>query len=244
MPAIDESSIEVSRKGQVPQDALDRAVEKVVHVAERAREPITHVEVRLSVESAAHHERPASAEATLNVEGAPVRAHISAPTVDEAVDALTDRLKRRLDRHEDRRHHLDHRRHQTGEATPGQWRHGDHAADRPPFADVPVEDREVRKHKTLASGAMTFDEAAWDLIQLDHAFYLYEDIDTGSDRLAVRRGDEVGIEDGPPHLTLAEAKSQLEISGAPFLFHLSGDPERGRVLYRRYDGHYGLLSSE
>lgn len=38
-----------------------------------------------------------------------------------------------------------------------------------------------------------------------------------------------------------EAVAQLNGTGRPFLFYLDGEHIRGSVLYRRYDGHYGLI---
>jgi hypothetical protein len=49
-----------------------------------------------------------------------------------------------------------------------------------------------------------------------------------------------------PALTVGEATQRLDLSGLPFVFFeeigqgVAGG--RGAVLYRRYDGHYGLIS--
>jgi hypothetical protein len=40
---------------------------------------------------------------------------------------------------------------------------------------------------------------------------------------------------------VAEARKQLDATGLPFLFFAEPTSGRGRVLYRRYDGHYGLV---
>jgi hypothetical protein len=42
-------------------------------------------------------------------------------------------------------------------------------------------------------------------------------------------------------LTVAEARKQLDATGLPFLLFAEPTSGRGRVLYRRYDGHYGLV---
>ena len=47
----------------------------------------------------------------------------------------------------------------------------------------------------------------------------------------------------PATLDVDEAKEQLDLSAATFLFFRNGHG-RGEVLYRRYDGHYGLISLE
>jgi hypothetical protein len=45
-----------------------------------------------------------------------------------------------------------------------------------------------------------------------------------------------------PALTEAEAIDRLDLSGSPFVFFVDSADGRGRVLYRRYDGHYGLIT--
>jgi hypothetical protein len=37
------------------------------------------------------------------------------------------------------------------------------------------------------------------------------------------------------------ARAVLDLSDAPFVFYVDPSDDRGRVLYRRYDGHYGLV---
>ena len=46
----------------------------------------------------------------------------------------------------------------------------------------------------------------------------------------------------PPSLTDAEARTRLAADGEPFVFYLDTVTGEGRVLYHRYDGHYGLLA--
>jgi hypothetical protein len=41
-------------------------------------------------------------------------------------------------------------------------------------------------------------------------------------------------------LTVSEAVARLERLGLPFVFFANPVTERGRVLYHRYDGRYGL----
>ena len=51
-------------------------------------------------------------------------------------------------------------------------------------------------------------------------------------------------EPSPPTLTDAEARIRLEADSEPFVFYLDAETGQGRVLYRRYDGHYGLITQE
>lgn len=262
MSVVANTTIERSHEGPVRPADLDRAVEKVRHVAERAREPIHHIEVRVKLGSNPTHDRPAVAEATIDVNGRPVRAHTAAPTVPEAVDALIDRLRSRLDRFEDRLHQL-HLRDRNAVSEPGEWHHGDIPPARLPWVDLPFDEREVRRTKTFAMTPMSVEEAAFDLDLLDHSFYLFVDEATASDAvisvdedgsLAIQRSAAVPspvdpgvvalrhIEVAPSTLTEAEAKEFLDVSGDRFVFFVSARSGRGTVLYRRNDGHYGLIS--
>jgi len=46
-----------------------------------------------------------------------------------------------------------------------------------------------------------------------------------------------------PQLTVGRATERLSLLGLPFLFFVDVDEGRAGVLYHRYDGHYGLISS-
>lgn len=265
MPVTNQTTIDTSHKGAVDHDDLERAVDKVRSVAERAREPVPHIEVRLTLGTNPAHERPAKAESTIDINGRHVRAHAASPTMAEAVDALVDRLRYRLDRHEDRIHRMSDR-HRTGDSGPGEWHHGDLPTARPPWLDVPYEEREIRRSKTFAMEPMSIEEAAFDVVQLDHGFYLFVDAATGGDAFIERSGDggfdlrhasgvdgngdaTVPAEGGTvrllgaaaPVLDDVGAKEHLDASGEASLFFVGEGSGRGQVLYRRDDGHYGLI---
>ena len=259
MPVVDETTVEISQKGAISEAIPGYATEKIQAVADTSRERVHHIEIRLVMESDPARERPALAEAGILVDGSPVRAHVAAPTMIEAVDLLVDRLTRRLRRHEERRHRLDSR-HRTGSGA--TWRHGDLPSQRPEYLDVPVEDREVVRRKTFAWGPMSLDEAAFELDHLAHDFYLFTDAATGADAVLSHGDDDVLVlmhpepaavdladtvapievaQEGAPRLGEVDARETLDASGRRWLFHIAEEDGRGRVLYRRYDGHYGLI---
>jgi hypothetical protein len=76
---------------------------------------------------------------------------------------------------------------------------------------------------------------------LDHDFYLFTD-ETGTE-VVVHRGIDQGhaVLTAPPVLTEREAMEHLDLAGEPFVFYRDGADGRGRVLYGRLDGHYGLI---
>lgn len=124
------------------------------------------------------------------------------------------------------------------------------------YFPLPEEARKVVRHKSFASTPMTVDEAAYEMDLLDHDFFLYLDADSDRPALVHRLpGGGYGVQgaepDGavttvtfevpPPRLTDAEARIRLEADGEPFVFYLESETAEGRVLYHRYDGHYGLI---
>jgi ribosomal subunit interface protein len=275
---VDVLDLEVSvTHGDVPDSAKQYAIDKITQLARFTRRPIVYARLRLSIEPRRAIERPALAEATLDLGGQIVRAHVAAQDPMAAIDLLDDRLRRRLERQARRtnRNHSSRNnstrkspgRDNGGRSTPaedGPWRHGDLPTQRPEYYDRPVEDREVVRHKTFALEPMMCDEAAFDLDMLGHDFYLFTEIESGVDAVIFHADDDGHLEliraDGrtesprqlaadvvvarrtPPELTLDDAEERLDTSRESFVFFINVDTERGNVVYRRYDGHYGLIT--
>jgi ribosome-associated translation inhibitor RaiA len=91
-----EPGVELSTAGPVTDEAKQYAVDKVRHVVARVSAPVLFVRVRLRHAADPAVDRPAQAEALLDVNGRVVRAHTSQATMTEAVDELADRLWQRL----------------------------------------------------------------------------------------------------------------------------------------------------
>lgn len=248
----------VTVRGDVPERAVGYAEEKVRRAEEVARQPVLSTHVVLTVARDPALERPAVAEATLDVNGFLVRAQAAAGDPVGAVDLLEDRLRRNLLQHQDR---VRTRSRWIGVSsrTPG-WRHGELPTRRgPSFPRLP-EDREIVRRKTFALHRQSLDEAAFDMDLLGHDFYLFTDTGSGKDAL-VRRTPEGGYayrghvsphDDGTrrarfegraPVLTEDEARTRLDTGGEPFVFYIDAARHRGSVLYVRYDGHYGLIQA-
>ncbi|ASN22840.1 hypothetical protein LK07_01015 [Streptomyces pluripotens] len=251
--------IQVEVQGQMPPGVIDYAREKVGVLTDRTREPVLFARVRLTQVANPATERPAIAQASLDVNGRPARAHVSARTITEAVDLLQDRLTVRLERLEQ---HWEARRGKTPVPGPHQWRHGSEPTPRPDYFPRPVDERQVVRHKSYSLAQESPDEAAFELEMMDYDFHLFTDIATGEDSV-LYRSDPTGYRlaqvhpqpglAGPvavpltvselpaPRMTLAEAKQRLDIGGLPFVFFADDSSGRGNVLYHRYDGHYGLI---
>jgi ribosome-associated translation inhibitor RaiA len=257
-----EATVEVlvQARGEISKAERAYAHDKVEHLLTLVRGPVLFARVDLTLHSDPAREHPAFAKAEIDVNGRIVRAHFAAATMHEAVDLLEARLRARLERfaHHEEAKHLRHR----GERE-REWRHGDEAASRRPYFPRPPEDRELVRHKTFAVGEMTPDEAVDDLELLDHDFYLFTNRETGEDNVVARseQGDYELFEPSmtcslaetaatirrratrPPEISVDDAVQLLDLGDLPFVFFVDSGSRRGAVLYRRYDGHYGLVTS-
>jgi hypothetical protein len=108
---------------------------------------------------------------------------------------------------------------------------------------------------------MSIDEAAYDLDMSGHDFYLFTLSETGTDAVLhyrsdgrlgvqlpegvdVRATDEQVVTSAAPTLSTDAAIERLEAGDEPFVFFLRPDTGRGEVVYRRYDGNWGLITSQ
>ncbi|MGZ4372807.1 MAG: sigma 54 modulation/S30EA ribosomal C-terminal domain-containing protein [Gaiellaceae bacterium] len=234
----------------------EHARELILRVAEFAPRPVLHARIVLRVERDPALQRPAIAKATLDVNGRPVRAHVAAEHIVEAIDLLERRLRRNLeDLEELERAH----RHDTGIASAGEWRHGSLPTARPEYFPRPPDERELIRRKSYALSALTAEEAALEMRLLDNDFHLFTDSTTGEEAVVYRHADgpiglaqlhptpdrkSRGVVTDPvpaPVMLLENAVGRINLSGEPFLFFVDAQTRRGNVLYRRYDGHYGLV---
>ena len=176
----------------------------------------------------------ALAKAELDVGGTIVRAHVEAATMLAAIDLLEARLGARIEHVWARRS-----RRRDGEHA---WHHGDAPTERPAYFPRPADEREIVRRKTFAIDALMPQDAASDLEQLDHDFYLFRNAATGEDAV-IQRGTSGAYElVQPSAMNLDEAAELLDLGDLPFVFFLDPATSRGAVIYRRYDGHYGLVT--
>jgi ribosomal subunit interface protein len=264
MPDGDELDLTIATQGEVSDQAKEHARAKITRLVGYARDPILWAQVRLSVNDRPGRDRPAEVEAIIDINGTPVRAHVAARDIDEAIDLVDDRLMRRLKRHEELVHRSGSDRHRTGVADGHEWRHGDLPTQRPEWFDRSPDERQLVRKKTFALEPMTVDEAAFDLDMLGHDFYLFTELTTEVDAVIAYDPDAHGLalqlpEDTPgspegdaaapvrrtppaPRLTIDEAVERLDVGGERVVFFVNADLGRGNVVYHRYDGHYGVIT--
>lgn len=230
---------DVTLRGDVPADAAEYARTKVARATAHAHQPVLASRVVLTLAGDPAVARRARAEANVDVNGTQVRAVGLGEQMYAAIDDLEGKLARNIRQLGDR---VRTRHRWIGLAGEHDWRHGDLPTQRTATFPRPVAEREIVRRKTFASAPMTADEAAYEMDLLGHDFYLFTEVESGVDQVV--RGFETGyaVMTDPPTLTEEEARSRLEASGEDLVFYTDAQG-RGRVLYVRYDGHYGLITT-
>jgi ribosome-associated translation inhibitor RaiA len=245
--------------GSVPTSARFEAEEMMAKLSDFAPRPVLFTKVRVKNDEERDPDQHSVVEGTMDVSGAVVRAQAAGPTAIDALRAVGNKLERRLTRLEGRRQRATKR---PPSAPSGEWRSGDLLTDRPEFYDRPPEERMVVRRKTYSPvDQLSVSEALFDLDVLDHRFFLFTDeaderasiVYEEDDGLSIRKVDgsrpddailrhDIQVNETPaPTITAADAVSRLNLSDMPFIFFRDADTEQPAVLYRRYDGHYGLI---
>ncbi len=253
-PAPDDSRVLV--KGTVPSAAIEYANDRIDHFRQLVGRPVNDFLFKLTQAGNPSTERPAMVEASAYIDGTLFRAHVAATTMFEGIDLATARLRTKLE------HHPDQRAPRPTPAADGS-RRGDQPAPETGYFERPKHERELVRHKSFAPDEMTIDEAAWDMEQMDYDFFLFSELASGADCLLERdsAGDlhlhglpdpaavlpGVAVEvvahnQDPPSLGLRNAIDFLDTAGSRQLFFGNADSGRRNVLYRRFDGHYGLIT--
>lgn len=251
--------VDVVASTEIPESVRVRAKEKLAGLAQYTREPVLHLKVRITVSHDPAVDRPVLAQGNVDLNGRMLRVQVTAVTPYEAVTQLEARMRRRLDR---MARHWEARRGRMPEPAPHEWRHISEPMHRPDYYPRPESNRQVVRHKTFGPARSTPDEAVFDMEMLDYDFYLFTDTETGIDSLVYRAGPmcyrlsqvrpdparqwdtvvPLAVDNQrPPRLSVAEARVRLDVTGLPFVFFADAAKGRGRVLYRRYDGNYGLI---
>ncbi|MGZ4198286.1 MAG: ribosome hibernation promotion factor [Solirubrobacteraceae bacterium] len=250
-------NIEITARGEVSHQARDQAREKLGELERFAKGPILGARAVLIQEANPRIPMPARAEAEVDLQGRVVRARAAAQSMDAAVDDVAERLQRHLRRYLER---LLTREREPAQPPAGEWSHRSWSPPRPPTFVRPVEEREIIRRKSFAFGQMSVDDAADALEDLDHDFFLFHNAGTDADAVLYWRDDGLlaviepqwvmsADDRGPVReqsrfsspIDLQAAVSEMNAVNHRFLFFEDAATGRGDVIYRRYDGHYGLI---
>jgi hypothetical protein len=190
--------------------------------------------------------RPAVAQVNADVDGRTLRAQISAGDLDAVLEAAVERVGAQLDAL------TDDWPPRVGPQEEKAW---------PSRRARPSGDRRLVRVKSFKLDRLTAPEAMRHMDAMDYNFHLYASAETGEGCLVYRIGptgyrvSTPTIHSGPPagltppltwqphapsRFSEVEALEHLSRTDLPFVFFYQG--EEARVMYRRYDGHYGLIS--
>lgn len=227
-------------------------------LVEIAPRPIIFSKVKVHHDDDREPDQRSVVEATIDISGVVLRAQAAGATPVEALRVVGSRMERRVHRLAERRQRAEKR----PPSTPRGWRSGDLAAERPEFYDRPPEERLVVRRKTYSpTEQISVNEALFDLDVLDYRFFLFTDEADGKASIVyeddsgvtVRKIDgahpdestvrpDLRVEETPaPTISVTEAITLLNLSDVPFVYFHDAARREPSVLYRRYDGHYGLI---
>jgi ribosome-associated translation inhibitor RaiA len=248
--------VEVHAAAPVPRSQLESARRRLEQLQRSTDDPIEHLRLTLR-RGPERSKRPYVADASAVVKGRVLAAHVSGPTAEEAAEAVAERLRRQLRRiagaEVARRDEPDEIRRALAAVAP-DVRH------RPEKRLKAPEDRRLVRRRTYASTPIPALTAVADLLDMDLEFNLFVHARTNEDVVVYRRSDGgIGLihppgspladEDGivvpePSRyapMTLAAAKAQLDDLDLRWIFFVDVEDGRGKVLYLRHDGDYGLV---
>jgi hypothetical protein len=247
--------------GTVSPSTRDLAEEMMSELTLIAFRPVTGARLKI------HHdeERPTAerylAQGSMEVAGHKLRTEAAASTAEEAVSWVGRGLDRRLQMISERKQRAGKR----PRATPGaRWRRENHRAPRPCYRERLPERRLLLRRKTYRSAdSMTIDEALLSLALLDFRMFLFTDEAHGvasivfetEDGITLKRidgsptspdntlGPRVVADPSPaPSMTTLDAVSRMNLDDRPFFYFRDRDRKDAAAIYRRFDGHYGMIA--
>lgn len=247
IPVLGEAlPVEIELRGGISDTDIEHLLDRLERVVRPVADRLIDAQALLTV----RHDRDPGTQArvrvTLRAKGETIRAEVYAASIAEAVTDVDARLHKQLEQRV-RTARSDPR---GREHEPGEWRHGNMRSASSHRFERPAEEREVVVKKSPTTLRATPEEARWDRFMLDYDFFLFVDAETERDfLLTIVKPDGtdeaperiVDVEDAPTR-TLNEARAWLDQTGDDYHFYADAETGRGAVIYRRYDGHYGLLT--
>lgn len=247
------ADIQVTFRGPISDELHASARREIAKAVEVTKGPVLSARVVVKQETAPHVEVPARAEAEIVLPGRTVRARSVAASPAAAVDDVAERLRDRISGSVDR---ILSARRIPAEHEPGRWRHANFSPSRPQHTMRPVAERTILRRKSFALHPMSEVEAAAEIEALDHDFFLFGDLEAACDAVIYRAGDgrlrvivadpaKAGELREPSRISqpidLARAIAEMDAVDHRFIFFVNVSTGRGNVIYRRYDGNYGLI---
>ena len=250
--------VELHTGKEVPRDQAEAARDRVASALARyAGRPVERARLTLR-----HGHKKARhryvADASVLFEGRTLAAHASGRSPLEAAEAATDRLRDQLRRVVDADVALRNEPRTIEKAV----RDLAHRPEYRPEAKLkPPKERRIVHRRPYLDVPLSTAEAVNELLDIDAEFMLFTHADTGEDVVVRRRADglvgllhppgskladedDIVVPEPSPHsepLTVKEARTEMDWLNHRFLYFIDADDGRGKVIYLRHDGDYGLV---
>jgi ribosome-associated translation inhibitor RaiA len=246
--------LEVAVDEDIPHEEAEAVRRGLAELVEHAHEPVSRARLALRREATERAKRGYVADASIVVSGRTIAAHAAGTTAAEAIAAVRERLSAQLRRLQDKTHD---RRRRAVLVDPLPW----DLAHRPEVGLKPPAERRIVHRRTYLDVPLDTVSAVRDLLDIDAEFLLFVHTWTNEDVVVYLRDDgRIGLlhpegsrlaEEGdvvvpkasryPGPIELSEARTEMDFLDHRFLYFTDAADERGKVIYLRHDGDYGLV---
>jgi ribosome-associated translation inhibitor RaiA len=250
-------TVDVSASEDIPPERVEAARRHLEALGRYTDEPLA---VRLTLRRGGRNRFVADASTVF--EGRVLASHATGPAPDLSAEAVAARLRRQLRRIVDAGVALRNDPALIAKALddlePGRLH-------RPEARAKPPEEREIVRRRTYSDHPEPTLEAISDLIDLDEEFHLFVHVRTSEDVVVHHRDDgRIGLlhprgsrladeadEIVAPEpnrysepIPLQTARSEMDMLDHRFAYFLDAGDGRGKVIYLRHDGDYGLVEPQ
>jgi ribosome-associated translation inhibitor RaiA len=255
-------TIDFTASKDIPEEEAEAARERIAKVRRYMKEPPAGA-LRVTIRRLRSRPdgRPYVADADMRFQGRPIAAHATGRSAVEAADELFERLREQV-------------RGVVGSEVAQRNEPAAIAAalrslpfrreDRPQRRLKPPEERRIVHHRTYSSRPKATIDAIRELIDFDLEFLVFRHARSDEDVVVYRRddgrlglihppgsalADETALVEPEPSryrtpIKLDDARADMDELDQRFLFFVDLDDGRGKVLYLRHDGDYGLVEPE
>jgi ribosome-associated translation inhibitor RaiA len=250
--------VEIHAPDEFPESARQEIRDRLAALARYTDEPIQRLRLTLRHPDARVARSRWVADASLLLNGRQLAAHATGPDARQAGKEAAERLRRQLRRAEDAGVALRNEPRVLEKALadfPHERKHRPRPRHKPPAL------RDIIPQRTAYPFPETAFDAVADLLDLDLEFLLFRHARTGEDVVAHRRDDgRIGLlhppgsplaEENdivvpepsryPEPIPLSKARDEMDVLEHRFLYFVDAADGRGKVLYLRHDGDYGLV---